>query len=63
MQNVTVTGGTLFQVAAVYLGDATQWDRIATLNDIDDPWLAGVVTLQIPDMPTVAGGGTGWSVT
>lgn len=63
MRIVKVTGGTLFQVAALYLGDATQWDRIASLNNIDDPWLAGVVTLRIPDMLSVAGGGIGWSVT
>jgi hypothetical protein len=59
MQVVTVIGGNLFQVASVYLGDATQWVRIAALNDILDPWLQGLVTLTIPDVDPSAGGGIG----
>lgn len=58
---VQVVGGTLFAVAAVELGDATQWNRIAQLNNIipPDPWLPkGVVTtLQIPAQNPNAGGG------
>lgn len=57
MQTIMVTGGNLFQVAARYLGDATQWVRIAQLNDIRDPWLSGVVTLMLPDVDASAGGG------
>ena len=55
MRVVTITGGTLFQVAALYLGDATQWDKIASLNNISDPWLSGIVTLQIPDVEPALG--------
>jgi nucleoid-associated protein YgaU len=59
MQNITVTGGTLFQIAAQYLQDATQWIRIAQLNAISDPWLSGVVALSLPDVDPSAGGGIG----
>ena len=45
---VTVAGGTLFRLAMVHLGDATQWDRIAGLNGLDDPVLTGLVTLRLP---------------
>ena len=64
-----VTGGNLFQLAAQYLGDATQWVRIAQLNDIRDPWLnapatsvpvtSGPVALKLPDLDPSAGGGVG----
>jgi nucleoid-associated protein YgaU len=59
MRLITVASGTLFQVAAQYLGDATQWVRIAALNGIADPWLSGLVTLQLPDIDPSAGGGIG----
>jgi hypothetical protein len=57
MQTVTVTGGNLFALAAQLLGDATQWIRIAALNNLSDPFLTGVVTLVIPDKDPTAGGG------
>ena len=57
MQTIQVAGGDLFRVAAAYLGDATQWVRIAQLNGMSDPWLAGPVTLRIPDRNPAAGGG------
>jgi hypothetical protein len=57
MQTIEVAGGDLFHVAAAYLNDATQWVRIAQLNNLSDPWLAGVVTLRIPDLSPSAGGG------
>jgi hypothetical protein len=57
MMTITVAGGNLFQIAAQQLSDATQWIRIAQLNGIDDPMLAGVVTLSIPDIDANAGGG------
>jgi nucleoid-associated protein YgaU len=57
MQTIQVAGGNLFRIAMVYLGDATQWVRIAQLNDISDPMLSGTVTLQIPDQDPSAGGG------
>jgi nucleoid-associated protein YgaU len=59
MQVITVTGGNLFQIAAQYLGDATQWVRIAQLNSILDPWLCGVAVLTLPDVDPSAGGGIG----
>jgi hypothetical protein len=55
MQTLTVTGGTLFDLANRYLGDATLWDDIAVLNNIDDPWLVGVVTLVLPGSVVGAG--------
>ena len=57
MQTITVAGGDLFQIAAKYLGDATQWIRIAQLNGLADPVLSGVVTLAIPQPNPLAGGG------
>lgn len=54
---VTVAGGNLFAIAAQYFGDATQWIRIAQLNDLDDPVLNGVVELVIPAVDPAAGGG------
>lgn len=57
MKAITVAGGNLFQIAAVQLGDATQWIRIAELNRISDPMLIGVTALLIPDINPNAGGG------
>lgn len=57
MTNITVAGGNLFQIAAAQLGDATQWIRIAQLNNISDPFLTGIVNLLIPDINSSAGGG------
>lgn len=57
MQQLTIAGGNLFQVAAQQLGDATQWLRIAQLNRLSDPVLNGVVTLLIPPVDVSAGGG------
>jgi hypothetical protein len=57
MQTLTVCGGTLFGVACDYLADATQWNRIATLNQIADPWLDGVMTITLPAVNPGAGGG------
>jgi len=57
MQTMTIAGGNLFQLAATQLGDATQWIRIAQLNNLSDPMLSGVVTLLIPDPNPNAGGG------
>ena len=55
MQRVTVASRTLFDVAAAYMGDATLWTQIAALNRISDPWLQGLVTLNIPDTPMLNG--------
>ena len=45
---VTVTNTTLFHVAAIWLGDATEWNRIAALNLLNDPLVLGTVTLTLP---------------
>jgi hypothetical protein len=57
MKSTPVAGDNLFRVAAIQLGDATQWIRIAELNGLSDPMLAGVNTLLIPDVDPSAGGG------
>lgn len=61
MQQVTVTGTTLYALAAKYLGDATQWLRIAQQNNFAypaDPQISGPpVTLLIPDPDPNATGG------
>ena len=57
MQTIQVAGGNLFRVAMVYLGDATQWIRIAQLNGLSDPMLSGTQTLRIPAVNPSAGGG------
>jgi len=57
LQVVTVSGTTLFAVASQYLGDATQWNRIAKLNGLVDPTIAGTATLQLPAVNASAGNG------
>ncbi len=57
MRTLITASGTLFHIAARELGDATQWIRIAQLNDISDPQLRGVVSLTLPDRDPNAGGG------
>lgn len=48
MATLTVTGGNLFQIAAVTLGDALQWINIARTNGIGDPFVTGLTILTIP---------------
>lgn len=57
-------GDNLFRIAAVYLGDATQWNRIAELNlaalgGVADPFIqpGALVTLLIPPVSRKAGNG------
>ena len=57
MQTVTVAGGNLFSLALQYLNDATQWNRIAQQNNMIDPMLTGINTLQIPSVDPSQGGG------
>lgn len=57
MRTITVAGGNLYEIALQYLGDATQWNRIAQANDLIDPVVTGIVTLQIPSVDPKAGGG------
>jgi hypothetical protein len=56
---ITVSGGNLFQLASQYLNDATQWYRLAQVNNLPpDPMIAGPVTLTIPP-PDPSGGNGG----
>ena len=57
MQTVTLIGGNLYDLALEYLGDATQWNRIAQANGLTDPMLTGQNTLTIPSADAGAGGG------
>jgi hypothetical protein len=57
MKTITVAGDNLFHIAAAQLADATQWVRVAELNNLSDPMLVGVTTLLIPDVDPSAGGG------
>ena len=56
VQTITVVGGNLFALAAQYLGDATQWNRIAQLNGLSDPVIVGQMTLKIPPIGQGNGG-------
>jgi hypothetical protein len=56
-QTITVVGGNLFALAAIYLNDATQWIRIAQANGLSDPVLTGLNKLVIPEKNPNAGGG------
>ena len=57
MKTLTVGGGNLFQIALQELNDATQWNRIAQINGLTDPFLTGIATLKIPRPDPNAGGG------
>ena len=57
IKSVQVAGGNLFALAAQYLGDATQWNRIAALNGLTDPMITGTITLLMPPVNANAGNG------
>ena len=59
MQTITVNGGNLYQLAAQYLNDATQWIRIAVQNGMSDPFInvPQPVQIVIPDLDATATGG------
>lgn len=57
MNTTTIAGGNLFALAAQYLGDATQWNRIAQLNGLTDFLIVGTTTLVIPAVDANAGNG------
>jgi len=56
-QLLTVVGANLFQLAAIYYGDATQWALIANANGLVDPIITGQMTLIIPQLNNVNTGG------
>ncbi len=57
MLTIHVADTTLFHVAAEQLGDATQWNRVASLNGLTDPMLKGVCVLLIPPYDASMTGG------
>ncbi len=60
MSVTIIVSGNLFAVAANYLGDATQWNRIAALNQLSDPWLTELTTIELPPLGASTGGGVGF---
>lgn len=58
MQTIIVPAGSdLFHLAAQYLGDATQWIRIAQQNNLSDPFIYSQMQLVIPDVNAALTGG------
>lgn len=53
---IRVSGTNLFRIAATELGDATQWYRIAALNNISDPWIVAATEIKIPQAGVSNGG-------
>ncbi len=54
---IQVSSRNLFEIAAEELGDALQWNRIARLNGITDPFLTGIYELKIPVYDLTASNG------
>ncbi len=57
MQTIVVTNTNLFAVAAEYLGDATQWVRIAQINGLPDTVIAEPILIALPPVDATATGG------
>lgn len=59
IKTIRSAGANLFSLAALYLNDATQWNRIAAFNNLNpaDPWQTGLVVLEIPAPDPNATGG------
>lgn len=53
---LTVVNANLFQLAAVYYQDATQWTTIANANNLVDPEVPGPLTILIPAQSLPSGG-------
>lgn len=58
-QTITVNNANLYQLAAQYYSDATQWTTIAEANGLDDPLVTGGALIRID----VTNGGSGYSAT
>lgn len=54
---IAISGDTLFAVAARELGDATQWNRIAALNGLTDPYITESIELRLPPVDATASNG------
>jgi hypothetical protein len=46
---LVLPGNTLFHISAKYLGDATEWWRVANSNGICDPFIEVPLTVNIPE--------------
>ena len=57
LRTIIVSGGNLWKIAAMELGDATQASRIAVLNGLIDPMLTGQITLILPPVDASQTGG------
>lgn len=56
--SLNLSSANLFQLAAQYLGDATQWSRIASLNGFTDFLVNGLTApILIPPYDKNAGSG------
>ncbi|NLI27256.1 MAG: LysM peptidoglycan-binding domain-containing protein [Acetobacter sp.] len=47
----------LWHIAARYLNDATQANRIMTLNDLSDPIISRTMEIGIPEQDSTRSGG------
>jgi hypothetical protein len=57
-KTVRVSGTTLFHVAMLQDGDALEWNAIAQLNGLIDPWITPLTAVLIPPVfPTNDAGG------
>nr|WP_077813704.1 hypothetical protein [Acetobacter aceti] len=54
---VSASDISLWHIAAQYLGDATQANRIMSLNGLTDTWILGITTLILPAYDLSQGGG------
>ena len=63
VETFNASATTLFHIAAAFLGDATQWTRLAamnqsavTANDFIDPWITALTPIAIPGAGVSNGG-------
>lgn len=54
--SLSVAGGNLMKIAGQAYHDATAWATIAKANNLTDPVITGVQTLNIPAVPGATGG-------
>lgn len=59
MRSITLTGGNLFEIAAIQLGSALQWINIARANNLSDPMLSGQNVIIIPAISPAFADGIG----
>ena len=59
MRTLSVSGTTLFHIAAAELGSALQWITVARMNQISDPMITSLTTLKIPSRSALFEDGIG----